>query len=188
VPPRKGVVLALDCATVTGYATDSDRPGIPQTGHFDCSPSTGSKADGRDYGRLFASFESRLVGLIVGIRPETIVFEGPMSVFDQTARIRKFQSNTSAVRILYGLVALTECLASRYGVNYFECGAQDIKRHFAGSSRATKEDMLARCRQLRWPAQTDDEADAAALWSLAKSLTDPHWNYAVGSLFDPAWS
>ena len=45
-----------------------------------------------------------------------------------------------------------------------------IKKHFTGSGRATKEDMVMRCRQRGWRPETADEADALALLDMAVVL------------------
>jgi hypothetical protein len=58
-----------------------------------------------------------------------------------------------------------------------------VKKHFAGTGRADKSAMIARCRQLGWPARNDHEADAAAVWSHIKALVDPKFSLTVTPLF-----
>jgi hypothetical protein len=138
------------------------------------------------YGRVFFQFSSWLTDKIVDIKPDIIAFESPLPVVGFGTKARKFQTTSHTVRLLHGLVAEVERLSESFRITCLERSATDVKAHFAGSSSATKEAILRRCRQLRWPAANDDEADAAALWALIKSETERGWNYEIGPLFDRA--
>ena len=45
-----------------------------------------------------------------------------------------------------------------------------IKKHFTGNGRATKDDMIDRCRQRGWRPETADEADALAMLDMTVVL------------------
>jgi hypothetical protein len=139
---------------------------------------------GFEYGHVFASFNRFVRWKLDALKPDLVIFEAPLPTVGRFSHAEKIKSTSHAVRILNGLVAFVEAAAHDNGIDCFEKSPQDIKFHFVGDRAAKKEAMLARCRQLRWKVANDDEADSAALWSLAKRTIDPHWNFMTGPLFE----
>lgn len=154
-------LLALDIAQSTGFAIgalDADRP---LTGSVRCA------ADGDDFGRAGVAFEKWMVGLIDLQKPDVVAFEAPLVVGGNRGTTRPTNANT--IRLLFGLAFLAETIASRCGLRVYECHIQTVRRHFCGNGRCQKPEVRARCRQLGWDVQSNDAADAAAIWDFARS-------------------
>src|ERR1700674_5794277 len=179
-------VLALDIATVTGWAHDSEAPGIPISGTFRSPSPRGNYADGEgfDFGVTFCGYRQWLSGLIALTKPETVAFEAPLSIVHGASS--KVRTNQSTIRVLFGLAAITEELATSLSLSVCEANVQTVKKHFAGRGFASKDEMMARCRQLRWEVKSHDAADACALWCYVKSLHDPKFWVKTLPLFEGA--
>jgi hypothetical protein len=76
--------------------------------------------------------------------------------------------------LLMGLVACVRGWAQMKGVRCETFEVASIDKHFLGSrikGRAERKAAnISRCRQLRWAPNTDDEADAGAVFDLSCSL------------------
>lgn len=174
-------ILALDIAYRTGWAHDGGMDGVPVTGVYDTRKSAGDAATGYRMGATFESFRRWLIGKIDEVKPWSIAFEAPLHVLRAGVR-----SNQQTLRILFGLAAMAEAVAYELDIAIAEANIGTIKSHFAGSGKADKDAMVARCQQLRWDigAPADhNRADAAGLWSLAKSLSDPKFAPIATPLF-----
>jgi hypothetical protein len=182
-----GRVLALDIATRTGWATDGSLPGVPVTGVFQAPKAKGSRSEGREFGVSFAAYRAWLVEMIGNIEPEIVGFEAPLNVVAKSHGGGLRTTSQETVRLLFGLAAITEEVAQTLGVGCVEQNIGTIKRHFSGTGSADKEAMLAMCKRLNWEVGGDhNRADAAALWSLVKSLKDPKWAPFATPLFKQA--
>ena len=173
--------MGLDIASATGAAFDGEDSGIPRLLTFRAPSPTGDNQNGWDYGRTFGAFHVWLAELVATVKPQAIALEAPL-VLAGVSGVKVLTSQTT-VRILFGLAAIAEMTASEAGVDVYEVNVATAKKHFAGHGRADKQMMLARCRQLRWNAKTDHEADAAAVWSFLKSLKEPKWAPRATPLF-----
>lgn len=159
-------ILALDIATVTGAASDKPRGAFsaidrPYTFHF----RTPVDAFG-DYGRAFGTFERWLMDTIIAHEPDVVAFEAPLIVGGRHGTTAP--TNVATVRLLLGLCSIAELVAHRAQLECFETHIQSVRKHFTGSGRAQKRDVLERCRVLGWHVGTNDEADAAAIWDYAR--------------------
>jgi hypothetical protein len=175
------IVLALDIATTTGWAHDDATGQKPLSGTFRAPRPAGLSEEGLEYGRTFAAFRKWLVDFIGVVKPGTLAFEAPLQIVQ--GHRAKVSTNQSAIRILFGLAAIAEMTATECNLRPYECNVQTVKRHFTGSGHADKDAMMARCRQLGWPAQDHNGADACGVWCLVKGLQDPSWRPAMGPLF-----
>ena len=175
------VILALDIATKTGWAHDGPEPGRPLTGTFRAPSPEGDAECGFDFGRTFAGYRQWLVRMIGIVKPATVAFEAPLQIVQ--GQRSKVATNQNTIRILFGLAAITEMAITECGLRAYEANVQAVKRHFAGHGHADKAAMLGRCRQLGWAAEDHNAADAAALWSLVKSLQEPQWSPNSTPLF-----
>lgn len=163
-------VLALDLATVTGFAVDRpDGNGGPLTGTVTC------KHIGNDFGPAYVALERFMLDAITVHGVTHCAFEAPL-VMASSRDGRKVQTNVATVRKLMGLAAVAELVGARAGLQVFEANVQSARRHFAGSGHAKKPEVYQRCRLLGWDVKSHDAADAAAVWSMAKSLLDPKWS------------
>jgi crossover junction endodeoxyribonuclease RuvC len=176
------IILALDISQrCTGFAHDSREAGRPLTGVFR-APKAGGDADtGWDYGITFAKYHEWLDDMLAAVRPGIVVFEAPLNVVGVNRSSRPTSQTT--VRILFGLVAITEMALKEHGIRAVEANIMTVKKHFAGHGRADKDAIMGRCHQLGWLVENADAADAAAVWSYAKALNDPKWAPSSTPLF-----
>lgn len=154
-------VLALDVATVTGFAVDRPAGGdAPTTGAFRV------KVVDEDLGAAFLDFEERVEDLIAVHQPAVLAFEAPLVIGGGRGTTRPTNHNT--IRLLFGLAAIAELVGTRRQLRVFEAHIGTVRRHFCGSGRADKADVMARCRLLGWDVKTNDAADGAAIWDFAR--------------------
>jgi len=162
-------VLALDISTHTGAAWDGPS-GAPLLATWDAP----HVFDPDDFGTRYTAFRNWLVPLVGIVKPNILVFEAPIP--DRGNNVKR---NARTARLLLGLAAHAEEIgnADPNVEEVIEKNVHTIKLYWTGASRADKAAMIARCRQVGWLPKTDHEADAAALWSLVKSETDPKFNF-----------
>ena len=150
-------VLSFDIATNTGVAFG--RPGeVPLTKVIDLG--TG-KSDAARFAKALRMVE----GFIEARQPDLISVECPIGPGSST--------------LLVGLYACVvgQCMAMGHNPKRYQ--VQSIRKHFLGkaltsrdypglskaeSRKEIKRVVIARCNALGWRVDTDDEADAAALW------------------------
>jgi crossover junction endodeoxyribonuclease RuvC len=158
-------ILAFDTGTTSGACADTST-GAPTffTWHGARWSSPG------EFGARLHHFDVWVSDLIALTKPERIVFEAPLVI-----RGDNVHTNADTVRLLYALAGEVERIAYRHDLPVDEENVQRVKKIFAGSGRAKKADVLFRCRQLGWSVKNEHEADAAALWFIAKAATDDKW-------------
>jgi hypothetical protein len=156
-------VFALDLAVRTGFAVGA--PGA--------CPRSGVVTLKRP-GELPAVAFSNLIAFLndqLGEGPDLIVKEAalPLQGF-------KDRSNSAAAVILaYGMHAIVEGMAGRFGIRVESVAAPTIRKHFIGRAklgdrRATKHAVIDRCHLLKlMPRECvdDNRADALATWDFA---------------------
>lgn len=161
-------VLALDLATVTGWAVDRpDGNGGPLTGTVAC------KHQGSDFGPAYVALERFIIDAFTVHSPAFLAFEAPLIVANRGGAT--VQTNVNTVRKLFGLAAVAELVGARLGMQVYEANISTARKHFASNGRAKKPEVYERCRVLGWDVRSHDAADACAVWSLAKSLLEPKW-------------
>jgi hypothetical protein len=148
----KGYVLALDISTNIGWAFGA--PGAPpEFGHLTL---LGSTRAGR-----YRYFRTWLDAFTGGRPPSLIVFEAPMLPGGM-----KRKTNYDTQMLLIGLAEhLEEWAHDR--IELREARVPAIRHHFIGGnykSAIAKPMTMRRCHALGWMAETQDEADALALW------------------------
>jgi crossover junction endodeoxyribonuclease RuvC len=165
-------VLALDLSSHTGWATDAPGGGDkPLSGVVDFD------LNGDEYGPTFSAFRQWLTDAAGVHNPEVLAFEAPLMPHGGN-----FMTSEQTVRLLIGLAAHAEQIGHALGLETVECNVQTVKRHFAGTGRADKAAMLARCQQLGWNIRNHNAADAAAVWDYTRhSLRLP--NLTAGPLY-----
>lgn len=168
-------VLALDIATVTGFAVDRPTGGDkPLTGTFR------SEHDGDDFGQAYVEFERQLCDLIAVHNPEVLTFEAALVVGGNRGTTRPTNINT--IRKLFGLSSVAELVGTRAGLTVYEAHIQTVRRHFCGNGRAEKPEVYDRCRLLGWDVKSMDASDAAAIWDYTRhTLRQP--NLVAGPIF-----
>jgi Holliday junction resolvasome RuvABC endonuclease subunit len=142
-------ILALDLAGRTGWA--SGQPGE--------DPTFGSlNLREANLGSLFGVFAEWLEHKITSEAITVVVYEAP--ILPKMSRIETVQR-------LMGLAAVTQMMAWKLSLAVGTAQGSQIKKHFTGSGKAEKAEMVTTAYKYGWEVITDDEADACALWSLA---------------------
>lgn len=159
-------VLALDLATVTGFACGST-DGTPVSHGVVAIPKTGE-----DIGRFLAHFRDWLNAALDDMGPDEIVFESP--ILPDTI-------NLKTARKLYSLAGVAEMVAHDRKIRVSEANLNDIRGHFIGIKQAPrdvpkskrrqwiKDKIIAECRKRGFRVSGDDDADAIALLDLRLS-------------------
>lgn len=143
-------ILALDCATVTGWAFAVDSK-IVESGI-----KSFAKQRGESNGILFMKFRKWLSDLIKAHQIDLVVFE--------KAHFR----GGAATEIGVGLQTRVQEIASENNIEYASYQALNIKKRITGSGKASKDDMIAYATKvLNRPPIDDNEADAVSIAMLA---------------------
>jgi hypothetical protein len=171
-------VLALDLATVTGYARGVVG-GTPIAGSIRFG--TRESNDGEVFGQAIG-WMSKL--LEMAPRPDVIVVE---AMLPPGAKVGA--TNSSTRDRLAGLHAIVRGVAHIRGIGEIACySVGDIRHHFIGDRslrRAqAKQAIVLRCEMLGWQAVDNNAADALAAWSYACSIIDPAQALKVSPLFN----
>lgn len=171
-----GSILALDLATVTGWAHGAPG-GKPWCGHIRFSKQGSTRA------QTYRAFRDWLDDKFIKPGqhlPDLIVYELPA--------IPSFmggKTNIDTTRLLFGLAEhLEEWCHDR--VELREATVSQVRAHFIGSNmkaKIAKPLTLERCRDIGWVVETTDEADAAALWSYQCALLNPQLAWRHTPLF-----
>lgn len=147
-------VLALDLATVTGWAS-VEMGGEPTSGaHRFASP-------GADQALLFGNALVFFKDAITVHRPDRVVFEAPLGI----AMVGR--SNRQTLEITMGLPAILMAVCNRMQVQVRQASLSEVRSHFIGTTRLksaeAKKAVQDRCRLLGWSFVDDNAADALAL-------------------------
>ena len=165
VPVKRfdGNVLALDLATVTGWAWG--KPGsVPKFGH--------ERFAKKDEDRPVAYRRFRLwLDLFCSAHPPAlIVYESPA-----VPAFLGGKTNINTTKLLFGLCEhLEEWAHEKFPLR--EAMVSQVRAHFIGrnlKSAIAKELTQARCRELGWPVENADQADAVALWDYQCAFLRP---------------
>lgn len=160
-------ILALDLATTSGWVCDSYEPGRPpQHGHY-----TIPEKDRACYGDMMLAHMKWLRGIRGLTEPDAMAFEAPL-VRAGGGEFKGAPSSRHSVIVTLGLAICAQVVAAERGIVVHGVSVQTARKHFTGNGRAQKADVQLRCRQLGWPIEQPDEADAAAVWMWAKCTFD----------------
>jgi hypothetical protein len=171
-------VLALDVATITGYARGvvGGRP-IAGSVRFGTREASEGEVFSQAIGWMSKVLEMQP-------RPDVIVVE---AMLPPGAKVG--QTNSSTRDRLAGLHAIVRGVAHIRGISEIACySVADIRQHFIGErslKRAqAKAAIVLRCEMLGWQAVDNNAADALAAWSYACSIIDPTQALKVSPLFN----
>jgi len=167
-----GKVLALDLATVTGWAF-----GAP-----DDKPEFGSLSFGKPDASRASRYRAFRRWLDASSKADLIVFESPA-----VPMLMSGKTNIDTVRFLIGMTEnLEEWCHDR--VELREASVSQVRSYFIGQNmkaKIAKPLTLERCQQLGWMAEDFDQADALALWSYQCSWLRPDLSAYSTPLFQP---
>lgn len=141
------VILALDIATKTGWATDVD------SGVIDLSLKRGESP-----GMKTVRFQARIKELIDLIKPDLVVYEQPGGL------------HKSSIIDAAKLIGVLEVVCERRGIDFSSYPAKTIKQHATKNGNAGKSAMVQAAKD-KWSdikIIDDNHADALWLWDLAK--------------------
>ncbi len=144
-------ILALDCGTNTGWASEVD--GRVESGVQDFSLKRGESK-----GIRFLRFNTWLNGMLELIVPHIVVYE-----------LAHFRGG-HATEILVGMTTRIEEFCESKNIEYSSVHSAILKKFATGKGRANKEDMIkmARTKFNRPDLSSDDEADALHALAWAK--------------------
>jgi hypothetical protein len=202
-------VLALDIATVTGFAwgrigwqcasCDSTKTiaEIRELGGLSCCPERKMQlippiAGSRRFGKAGASDNAVFGDALKWIadilepqpRPDLLILE---SMLPPGAKLG--HTSTEVRDRLAGLHGIIRGVAYRRGIYQIaEYSVGDVRQHFLGERKFKREiakrETVRRCQMLGWPVEDDNAADACALWSFAAALIEPQHALQLSPLFN----
>lgn len=151
-------VLALDCATLTGWAVGFRAHGGAQgfaSGVKDLAPKGAKVHPGARF--------RRLRNLMLDVKQKNpmlkfIAFELPIG--ESTSQLQKSYS--------HGYVAIIQLFCADHGLGYRGVHVGTLKKFMTGRGNAEKSEMIAAVKARGFEPQDDNEADAIAimLWAL----------------------
>lgn len=141
------IILALDVATKTGWATKET------SGVWNFTPKRDESG-----GMRLLRFKAKIKEFIALNRPDLVVFE----------RTSGFHKNALIVQAeLHGVL---KSVLDDEGIDYKAYSAKEIKKHATGKGNANKEDMKQACRdKLNIEPIDDNHADALWIHDLARN-------------------
>jgi hypothetical protein len=166
------MILALDTATVTGWAHGpaGANPPLLQWGARDFSGRGGN-------GEVIAKFRHWLNARCFELKPRLIVFESPY--IPHPGKRTGPPMNALVLRRLLAMVGIVEAIAFELRIECCESRPSEITKFFTGSARhggrdAKKAATVEMCRAYGWDVGGDDNAaDALALWAMAEAKLNP---------------
>lgn len=176
-------VLALDLSTKVGFAVDApDGSARPRTGVWKLPIVA---AD--DYGTMGLALQQWLRGLVGMTGAEMLAYEAPL--VRAGGAFNGAFTNAHTVRIQLGFTMAAQIVAAERRLPVVAAAVQTIRKHFCGHGHAKKPAVMERCRVLGWEIADHNAADAAAVWSWAKSAHDKRYPvHAETALFARAGS
>lgn len=175
------MILALDTATVTGWASGpaGANPPLLQWGSRDFSGRGGN-------GEVVGKFRAWLCAKCYELKPRLIVFEAPYIPRPRERKGGPPPMNALTLRRLLGLVAVLESTAWELRIECCEATTGEISKFFTGKWRhggrdAKKAATIEMCTAYGWDVAGDDNAaDALALWAMAEGNVNPQASSARG--------
>lgn len=169
-------IVALDIATRTGIAAGVSG-GTPKWWEVDLGKAPNE--------RRFSNVLRLTHEIIVEHQPDLIVVEAAIG-------------GPKASAYLIGLVSCVEGCAFNRSVPVVRAHLGTIRKHFIGKAlsvksfphlkpvdakKAIKSQVIGRCHVLGWKVDTDNEADACALWDYASATYGRAQSAPAGGLF-----
>lgn len=142
-------ILCLDLSSHTGWAVaEPDGELRFGTKHLPLG--------GDEIGPFALAFDLWLRDMIALEKPQMIVFEAPI--------VRAGKTSIVTARKLLGLAYHVELICRDLSIACREANLMTVKAFFAGSGRASKDDMIASAHRYGFRVQDDNAADAVGCW------------------------
>lgn len=170
----KGDILALDLATVSGWA-EGPAGGPVRSGSVRFAP------QGASHGEIALGAIRWFSDRLKVSKPSLIVYEA-VNVQHMAGK-----TNLNTIRVLCGIPFILEGVAQGFGIyDVRQADTSDVRRFFIGSNpkrEAAKAQTIARCRMLGHDPVDDNAADAYALHFYMAGLLNPRLAVATTPLF-----
>ncbi len=166
-------LIAFDLATQTGIAI-GDTEGRP------VGQSENLGEAGKPHGIRFTYALRMATNLILEQQPDWIAIEEPIA--------GGVKGDENRLKMLMGLRASIYIAAELRKIRVVEYPVQTIRKHFIGygmlKSADAKSRTIARCMRLGWNPANHNEADAMAVWDLARARLTRSSTLPANGLFD----
>jgi hypothetical protein len=172
------LVLALDLASVTGWALGRVGDDMPRCGSLRFARKSASEW------AIAAGALDWLIKFTAEHRPDVLAMEDTLPSTFVRGRTNKRTND-----ILGGLVFLSGAVLYKRGCfKINRHSVSNVRSHFIDMNACAREEAklytIRKCRSLGWlDAADDDAADALALWSYQCSLMDPRQAIRVSPLW-----
>lgn len=161
-----GAVLALDLARCYGWC--EGEPGA--------EPRFGSAVfakQGATQEEIFSGAIREIGSRLAAFPPRVLVYEEP-----ELFRLRDGKATKATIEVLFGLPAVVQGIAHRFGVPIIRKAATgDVRKFFIGKRQLPRAQakiaVVKECRARGWEVRNDDEADACAIWSFTCAALEP---------------
>lgn len=173
-PSFDGLILALDLATITGYAT-----GCPGQSPRFGSVRFGKPGTARD--QSYRMFRMWVDETLTSLEPDLVVFE--------SAAITTAFGGKTTVETIKRLIGYCEHLEEMCyrRVELREANVSQVRGYFIGTTHvkrdAAKVLTKQKCRDYGWDVEEDNAADACALWAYQVSCLRPDLASKMTPLF-----
>jgi Holliday junction resolvasome RuvABC endonuclease subunit len=176
------MLIAIDASTrSTGFAFGGPGDGCPRGGVW---PLPG--CDEHTFDMTLARITESVGELCRMVRAEHLMIEAPLLLVDQ-------QHAAATAMALIQLTGAIRAAAKRQGCKVRLAAVQTVRKHFIGTAHLKRAEAkaatIARCKQLGWPVadgegrDSDDRADANAVWAYGMALLYPKWAPQTSPLF-----
>lgn len=155
-------ILALDVATVTGFAVGA--PGKDPI-HGSVSLRSGAEHPGTK-GCLLGDW----IGPILTVhKPWRVVIEAPLMMMPKSG------GNAATMEHLIGLPYLVKVICCRRDIPVYPVASSTVRKFFLGNGRPEnpKKAVMDECRRRGWEPSDDNDADSCAVWDYACGLYFP---------------
>jgi len=142
-PTEQLSILALDLATVTGWASNNPR----QSGTY-----TFDVKRGESPGMRFLRCNAWLEEVYELIKPLDVF------IYEQA-----HHRGGAATACCVGLVTVVQTFAAKHSIELMPVHTATLKKFATGSGRANKKDMIRAAQNMGWDPIDDNEADAELL-------------------------
>jgi len=172
------MILALDLATVTGWAFGS--PGeMPQSGIVRFGRPNPS------HGEIAADAIAWIIEFLSEMKPVQIVFEQPLP-----PNFTGGHTTLKTGMVTMGLPFLLQGIAYKFGIfNVEGVRVSDVRSFFIGENMKSEEAKrltFERCQKLGFAPKDDNQSDALALWCYQCAKIKPELAHRLTPLFGGA--
>lgn len=168
------MLIGIDgSTTATAFSFGGVNDGVPRGGVW--------KLPGCDeavFDRTLAVVHDAVLNLAQLVKAEHVFIEAPLLLVDA-------RHAASTAMALIQLTGAIRAAGARAGCRVTTCAVSTVRKHFIGAGNLkraeAKRAVIDRCKLLGWPVtdgegkDSDDRADACAVWAYGMALRYPSW-------------